>query len=385
MIKQIQPFVGKEEAQAAYDAVINSYLSEGIKTKEYEDRIKEYTGYKYALAVSNWTDGLILCVETLKRKHEKLFGRKLKNIIVPNLTFVASFNAPYFCQVKPLVVDVDYETGQLDPNHCEKILKKHKDISSIMLVDLYGSCPDLDAFNELSKKYNVSIIEDAAQAMGVLYKGKHVGAYCENSVGGFSLYANKMQTCGEGGVFVTNNEELYELANKLKQHGGKKGSFDNEEIGFNFRMDDIRSSIAIEQLKKLDKILDIKKEINDFYREIYNDIKESVDYINIFPKQNKDIKQNYWFSNIRFPQWTFMEPYDGINIQKFLTKNDVETRRFFTPLSLQQCYKNKKDSFIDDYTNSEKLYRTCLSMPSHADLTIKDLYHIRKQLWDFLV
>jgi dTDP-4-amino-4,6-dideoxygalactose transaminase/intein/homing endonuclease len=193
MIKQIQPFIGEEEARAAYETILSTQLSEGPKTEEFEKRIREYTGYKYAIAVSNWTDGLILCIETMKRVHRKLFGRELHTIIIPDITFVASLNAAIFCGLKPIILDVD-ENFQLDPNRCESILRDYN-VDCIMPVDLYGGCPDLEAFQMLSKKYNVSIIEDVAQAMGAKYNNRHLGAYCNNSIGGFSFYANKLITC----------------------------------------------------------------------------------------------------------------------------------------------------------------------------------------------
>jgi perosamine synthetase len=373
MIHQIQPFLGEEEAKAAYDVVKSTWLTEGTKTTEYEEAIRKYTDYNCSLALSNWTDGLILCSETIKRYAAKFQKREIKTIIVPNLTFVASFNAPYFSGLRPFVLDVDKKSGQLDPNKCEDFLKKYTGkaksswpkIDAIMLVDLYGSCPDLDAFDQLAKKYDVFIIEDAAQALGVFYKGRHVGAYCINSVGGFSLYGNKENCAGEGGVFVTMHYDFMQIASTLKAHGGsKRGTFEHETVGFNFRIDDIRSAIAIEQLKKLDHIKNSKRIICELYQKELA-LSDSC----IFPEKNKDIESNNWFFNLIL--------FDRKDIQEKFFKNDIETRRIFKPLHMQECYKRMKENFVDtSYENSEYLYEHGLSFPTHPNLTISEVLKV---------
>lgn len=376
MIKQIQPFIGKEEADAVYETIMSTQLSEGPKTAELEKQISNITGY-YSIAVSNWTDGLILCIETLK-KHRKL-GQS-SQIIIPNLTFVASINSALFCGLKPVVLDVDLN-GQLDPNVVEDCLKKNKDIEAIMLVDLYGSCPNLNAFNELSKKYNVSIIEDAAQAFGTYYSTKavgndyysytHVGAYCDNSVGGFSFYGNKQLTCAEGGAFVTKNREYYTTALALKQHGSlTRGTFRHEYTGLNFRIDDVRSTILLEQLKKKRIIFSSKKMIHDFYQTMFKD------EVEMFPKKSNDIQQNYWFSNIITESPTMLK--------NFLKEHDIECRDCFLPLNRQECYRNF-DFAKNVYPNSEYIYNHMLSLPSHPLLQVSDLAKVADFTLQFLV
>jgi dTDP-4-amino-4,6-dideoxygalactose transaminase len=375
IIKQIQPFIGKEEADAVYETVLSTQLSEGPKTAELEKQISNTTGY-YSMAVSNWTDGLILCIETLK-KHKKLVHSS--QIIIPNLTFVASINSALFCGLKPIVLDVDLN-GQLDPNIVEDCLKKNKDIEAIMLVDLYGSCPDLDAFNDLSKKYNVSIIEDAAQAFGTYYGTKniensyyayqHVGAYCDNSIGGFSFYSNKQLACGEGGIFVTKNREYYNTALAIKQHGSlTRGTFRHEYTGLNFRIDDVRSTILLEQLKKKRIIFSSKKMIHDFYQSMFEDELE------MFPHESNNIKQNYWFSNILIESPT--------KLKNFLREHDIECRDCFLPLNRQECYKDF-DFAKNVYPNSDYLYNHMLSLPSHPLLQVSDLAKVADLVLQFM-
>ncbi len=365
MIKQIQPFIGKEEADAVYETIMSTQLSEGPKTAELEKQISDITGY-YSTAISNWTDGLILCIQTLI-KHRKL-GRP-SQIIIPNLTFVASVNSALFCGLKPVILDVDLN-GQLDPNITEDCLKKNKDVEAIMLVDLYGSCPNFDAFNNLAKKYNVSIIEDAAQAFGTYYSGRHIGAYCDDSVGGFSFYANKQLTCGEGAAFVTKNKEYFDTALALKQHGSlTRGIFRHEYTGLNFRIDDVRSTILLEQLKKKRIIFSSKKMIHDFYQAT---LKEEVE---MFPREQNNIQQNYWFSNIIVESPT--------RLKNFLKEHDIECRDCFLPLNRQECYRNF-DFAKNVYPNSEYIYNHMLSLPSHPLLQVSDLAKVADLIKQFL-
>lgn len=387
MIKQIQPLIGKEEAQAVYDTIMSTQLTEGPKTEELEKKICEYTGYKHAIAVSNWTDGLMLCVKTLQF-HRKITGL---GIIIPNLTFVASANAPFWCDMRPHVLDVN-EDGQLDANVVEDYLKIANKmftnkVHAIMLVDLYGSCPELDDFNTLAKKYDVSIIEDAAQAFGVCYKGKHVGAYCDDSIGGFSFYGNKQIVCGEGGVLVTNNSDYYNMALALKQHGSlSRGTFTHEHVGFNFRFDDVRATILLEQLKKAPRIMNGKKLIHDYYQDKLQF--NGKELFEMFPKENKNIIQNYWFSNILIGD--VLHDCDGL--QKFLKESEIETRRMFKPLHQQKCYSGmdmfatKINTFkhqLRQFPISEKIYRQGLSLPSHLLLTVDDLTKITNKVIEY--
>lgn len=375
MIKQIQPYIGKEEAKAVYETIMSTQLSEGPKTAELEKQISNITGY-YSIAVSNWTDGLILCIETLKR-HKRIFNNS--KIIIPNLTFVASLNSALFCSLIPVVLDVDINSGQIDPNLVEDYIRKNNDVKAIMLVDLYGSCPNLDAFNEISKKYDIAIIEDAAQAFGVYFRKssqhsyKHIGAYCDDSVGGFSFYANKQLTCGEGGVFVTKNKQYYETALSIKQHGSlTRGTFKHENIGLNYRLDDVRATILLEQIKKMKIIFDSKKVIHDYYSLITNDM------IKMFPEETINIKQNYWFSNI------FVSNNIIINqLKNFLNENEIETRDCFLPLSKQECYKNL-NFYNKSYPNSEYIYNHLLSLPSHPLLSISEIVKIQNLISNFL-
>ena len=257
----------EREAKAAYDTIKSGWISTGPKCTELEDMFAKMLGAKYAVSVTNCTDALHLCCLLCG------FGPG-DEVICPSLTFAASANCIRYAGATPVFADIiGPEHINLDPADIErKITPKTK---GIVVVHMAGYPAKLDEIMAIAKKHNLKVVEDACHGPLSEYKGKKLGTIGDCSA--FSFFSNKNISTGEGGMFVTNSEELASKAKLMRSHGmttmsyqrasGHATAYDIVELGYNFRMDDIRASIAIEQLKKLPEDLNKRMAVRKRYVE----------------------------------------------------------------------------------------------------------------------
>lgn len=263
----------EREAKAAYDTIKSGWISTGPKCAELEDMFAKMLGAKYAVSVTNCTDALHLCCLLCG------FGPG-DEVICPSLTFAASANCIRYAGATPVFADIiGPEHINLDPADIErKITPKTK---GIVVVHMAGYPAKLDEIMAIAKKHNLKVVEDACHGPLSEYKGKKLGTIGDCSA--FSFFSNKNISTGEGGMFVTNSEELATKAKLMRSHGmttmsyqrasGHATAYDIVELGYNFRMDDIRASIAIEQLKKLPEDLNERMAVRKRYVEKLSSIK----------------------------------------------------------------------------------------------------------------
>lgn len=241
MLTIASPLVEKEEIKAVNEVLASGMLAQGPKVTELEENWAKYCGTKYALAVNSGTAAI----------HAALFAAGVKEgdeVITTPFSFIATINPILMLGAKPVLVDIEKNSFNIDPSLIENaITKKTK---AIIPVHLYGQPTDMDEINQLAKKYKLAVIEDACQAIGAEYKGKKAGNL--GDLGCFSLYATKNIMCGEGGMITTNSEEQADAIRRFRQHG-MDSQYQYQHLGFNYRMSDLHAAIAIEQLKKVDK------------------------------------------------------------------------------------------------------------------------------------
>src|SRR3954447_2373731 len=254
MIPIAKPFLTEDEAQAAYDTILTGWITQGPKVQEFEEKFADYTGAKYAVAVSNCTTALHLAmiVSGIDEGDE---------VICPSMSYIATANAIKYVGATPVFAEVQPGTYNLNPVDCEKkITEKTK---AILIVHQIGLPADIDAFKTLCNKYHLELIEDAACAAGSVYKGTKIGSHSELVC--FSFHPRKVISTGDGGMITTNREDYYNRLKLLRQHGmsindrvrheAKKIVFeDHVEVGYNYRMTDIQAAVGIKQLEKLDWI-----------------------------------------------------------------------------------------------------------------------------------
>ncbi len=360
MIPQIQPWIDHEELEAITKVINSTQITEGLETKLFEDLTKELTGSQFAIAYSNGTNALFaaLVVVGVGPGDE---------VIVPNLTFIASANAVIMAGATPVFADVDIDTFNLSlatllPCVTEKT-------RAVIPVHLYGQAADMDPIMQFCTERGILVVEDAAQGVGVQYKNNHVGSI--GDMGILSYYGNKTITCGEGGIVLTNQIELANKVYAFKNHGRmKKGIFTHDTIGFNFAFTEMQAAIGIAQMGKLKRILNRKNQILDFYREALAGVSE-IKWPTIAPETTTYVP---WFSSIQVE--------DPAALASHLSNHEIGSRRFFLPLHLQPCYQGRFQ-FRSDFRNSMHAYDTSLSLPSSYEITAQELETVVAAVTDF--
>ena len=241
MINIAAPVIDSEERRAVDEVIESGMLAQGPKVAELEKNWAEYCGVKHALAVNSGTAAI----------HCALYAAGVKEgdeVITTPYSFIATINPILMLGARPVLVDIDEETFNIDVSKIEAaITEKTK---AIVPVDLYGQPCDWAELQEIAKKHDLKIIEDACQAIGAEYKGIKAGAL--GDFGCFSLYATKNIMCGEGGIVTTNSDEASAAIRSFRQHG-MVAPYEYADLGYNYRMSDLHGAIAVEQLRKVDR------------------------------------------------------------------------------------------------------------------------------------
>ena len=370
MLIQVQPSIGDKEYEYIKDALDRSWLSEGKYTQLLCEKVKTLTNANYVLPVPNCTLGLFLCLKSLELPADS-------EVIVTDFTFFASASTIVSAGLKPVFVDVSNETFQIDISKIEE--KITKNTKAIMPVHVYGHGSEIDKIIELAKKYNLKIIEDSAQVLGVSYcaesncksasckpnncSKKHFGTFGDFGV--FSLYADKTITMGEGGIIVTNSKKSYEKIQLLRNQGRlNSGTFIHDAIGMNFRITDLQAAVGCAQLDRLNAIKIQRNETYDKYMNELEDINEIG-----FMKVHKQSE----FIPFRFP----ILVNDLDDVIRALEKNNIQTRRFFYPMSKQPPLKEFSNGIC---VNSNRLYDTGICLPIHSEVSDDDIKLISNTL-----
>jgi perosamine synthetase len=240
MIPIAKPMIGKEEIEAVNRILESGMLTQGKEVEAFEKEFATYIGVKNAVAVANGTAALDLALKALGIKEGD-------EVITTPFTFIATANAILYQRARPVFADIDPSTYNLDPNAVlESITPKTK---AIIVVHLYGQPCDMDAFLQIAEDHRLLLIEDCAQAHGAEFRGEKVGKFGDASV--FSFYPTKNMTTGEGGMVVTDRDEVAEKVRMLRDHG-QSSKYVHEELGYNLRMTNIAAAIGRVQLRKLD-------------------------------------------------------------------------------------------------------------------------------------
>lgn len=341
-----EPSITQREINYVTDAVKSGWVSSlGHYITEFEKKFAEYIGVKYALTTSNGTTALHLALVTLKIKEGD-------EVIVPDLTFVATANAVAYTRAKPIMVDVEPDTWCINPNCIKKAISKKT--KAIIPVHLYGHPADMDEINKVAKEYGLYVIEDAAEAHGAEYKDKKVGSL--GDVGVFSFYGNKIITTGEGGMITTNDEKLYQRAKFLRDHAmNPEKRYWHPEIGYNYRMTNLQAALGLAQLERIDELIEKKRQILGWYKEFLGDLEG----IRLNPEKE-------WAKNVFWMVCIVLEKELGISRDELMAKlkeKGIDTRPFFYPMSQMPMYNSGEVRSVT-YNLSER----GLNLPSGVNL-----------------
>lgn len=364
MINVGSPCLNGNEKKYVMDCMASSWISSNGKyIEQFEKMFAEFVGAKHAIAVSNGTVAL----------HLALLGLGIKlgdEIIMPTLSYIATANAATYCGAKTVFVDSEKETGNIDCDVIEdKITNKTK---AILPVHLYGHSFDIDKVKKIAKKHNLFLIEDAAEAIGATYKGKHVGALCD--VGIFSFFGNKIITTGEGGMVVTNDDELAKKMRLLKGQGMNPNKrYWHIVVGYNYRMTNIEAAIGVGQMEKIDWHLNRRQEIAKKYDELLSKHQDKL----ILPIQKSYAKHCYWMYTVILKDNSKVSR-DEVMVK--MAKKDIETRPVFYPMHSMPMYKRSDESF----PVAENISKHGINLPSHANISFSDQEKIVKTLIESL-
>ncbi len=353
------PIIGKEEISIVTsilrDGALTSSANQGGKyVQTFEKSVASFVKSKYVIAVNSGTAALQAALYALDIQ-------KGDEVLVPSFTFVATVNAIVSTGAKPIFVDILKENYTIDTDDLQK--KITKKTRAIIPVHLYGNVANIERLSEITKKYNIPIIEDAAQSLGSTYKRKHTGTFFE--MGCYSMYPAKVMTSGEGGFIVTNNKKLRDKLLMIRNHGMVHG-YDTRVFGLNLRLPEINAAIATIQMKKLPNFLKSRKKNATLLSKLISDLKIKLPY------QRKNESVNWYLYTIA------TEKRDKL-LKKLNEKGIGAASYYPIPVHKTPYYKLKTKLPVTDWASSH-----VISLPIHPKVTQKNIEFIAKTLRDIL-
>lgn len=281
-----QQWITEEDIESVVAVLKSPFLTQGPKIQEFEQKVADYVGTKYAVAFCNGTAAL----------HGACFAAGIREgdeVITSPITFVATANAVLYCGGKPVFADIDERTYNIDPDEIRKHITPNT--KAIIPVDFAGQPADMDAIMEIAREHDLIVIEDGAHSLGAEYKGRKVGTLADMTM--FSFHPVKPVTTAEGGVIVTNSEEYYEKLKRFRSHGIINQNLSKDEgpwyyemvdLGYNYRMTDLQAALGISQLNKLNNFIERRREI----AHLYNEALKTIDAV-ILPYQLEGVRSGW--------------------------------------------------------------------------------------------
>ena len=363
------PLLAGNELEYITDAVSTGWISSsGSYIQKFERTFSEYCGVRFGVGVCNGTMALHLALMVLNIKEGD-------EVIIPNFTMIASAFAVCYTGAKPVFVDADKDTWNIDVKILEeKITKKTK---AIMPVHIFGNMCNMDAIKNIAQKYNLYIIEDAAEAHGSEFNGKKSGNFSD--IAAFSFYANKNITTGEGGMVITDNEELYKQAKYFKNLCFPVNGIRNylhENIGFNYRMSNLHAAIGLAQTEKADYYRNLRIKNNQLYKKYLVDCKGVV-----FQKDEVNCLNCNWMNAILIQPELYGKTRD--ELINYLYKNNIETRVVFNGMHKQKALFHYGCDCKADYPVTDILSKNGFYLPSGSGLTEQEISRICEYIFNF--
>lgn len=347
-----KPSITDLEISYATDAAANGW---GERCYEYitkfENKFCKHLKTKYAIATSSCTGAMHMGLSALGISSGD-------EVIIGDTNWVASAAAAFHLGAKPVFVDVLEDTWCINPAKIEAVITSHT--KAIIAVHLYGNLCNMKELLKIGQKYDIPIIEDAAEAIGSEWNGKCAGSM--GTFGTFSFHGTKTLTTGEGGMFVTQDEMLYEKVLSLSNHGRareQKKQFWADMVGFKYKMSNIQAAIGCAQIERINELITRKRQIFKCYSEHFNNLP-----IKMNPEP-QDTINGYWMPTIVIDEHI---PFNREVLLSALKKNNIDGRVFFWPLSMLPFFEKKPENVV-----SYKLYKRAINLPSYFDLKDQDI------------
>ncbi|MES9899032.1 MAG: DegT/DnrJ/EryC1/StrS family aminotransferase [Sedimenticola sp.] len=349
-----EPALVGNERHYVMDCLDSNWISSNGKyIKKFEDGFGQLCAAEHAVSCSNGTVALHLALLALGVGPGD-------EVIVPTLTFVSTANAVAYCGAKPVFIDSENETWNMDVELIEGQITENT--KAIIAVHLYGHPVDMDSVMAIARRHDIAVIEDAAEAHGAQYKGRPVGAI--GDIGTFSFYGNKVLTTGEGGMVVTNNEHIASDVRLLRGQGmDPERRYWFTVIGYNYRLTNIAAAIGVGQLEKIEWHLARRREVADAYARCLSGVAE----VSVQPEMPW-ARNVYWMNSLVLGEKIDISRDE---LASELAEHGIETRPFFVPMHELPMYQNEDES--RRFVVAERLSRQGLSLPSSASLEISQV------------
>ena len=323
------PSITQHEIDAVTKAVSEGWYENAFDCiEEFEERFKQYVGRGYAIAMPSCTSSIHIALIALGVQPGD-------EVIVPDVTWIATTSPVSYLGATPVFADMDNVSWCISLETIKKcVTDKTK---AIIFVDLYGNMPEADEIIEFAESRNIKVIEDSAQSLGSEYKGRMAGSFGDFSV--FSFHGTKILTAGEGGMLLTDDEELYKKCLKLRDLGRSDTGklFWNDEVAHKYKMSNIQAALGLAQLERFEDILSHKRKTFSWYKEALSGF-DGIS-LNSTPEY---VKSNYWMNTVVWDSYLY--PVEKKYVMRIMKEQwNIDTRPFFYPLSSMPAYANLSD------------------------------------------
>ncbi|MGD0976825.1 MAG: DegT/DnrJ/EryC1/StrS family aminotransferase [Minisyncoccia bacterium] len=363
-----KPYIKERERQLVMEVLNSGNLSLGPRYIEFEKKFAEKIGTKYACAVSSGTAGL----------HLAMIATGIgpgDEVITSPFSFIASANSVLYVGAKPVFVDIEPVTYNIDPSKIEeKITPKTK---AILVVHIFGQSADMSPILKIARKHKLQIIEDACESVCAKFKNKNVGTFGESAI--FAFYPNKQMTTGEGGIIVTNDKNIYTLCVSLRNQGRSENMqwLDHSRLGYNYRLDEMSAALGLAQLEKLDFMIKKKRTI----AQLYNKYFAKHDRIIAVPQIGKENTHSWFVYTVRIKD----QKINRDEIIEDLHKQGISTKPYLPSIHLFGFYRDKFNYKRGDFPVSEMVSDSSLALPFYIGLKEADIKHIANKVLEVLM
>jgi perosamine synthetase len=357
------PSITEKEIDYVRDAVTNAWYANANRYRErFEKAFAKYLGVKFAIPLSSCTSAIHLSLLALGVAPRD-------EVIVPDVTWIASAAPVTYVGATPVFADIDSKTWCLSAQSFkERITSKTK---AVIPVDLYGGMPDMDGFLYVAKKHGIAVIEDAAEAIGSEYRGRKAGSFGDTGV--FSFHGSKTLTTGEGGMLVTNHEDIYRRCLFLREHGRNPDEYKkfwNTEVAYKYKMSDIQAALGLAQLERIDELVKYKRQIFSWYQSELSNIQGiTLNY------EAPNTKNTYWLVTVVLDEKFGFKKEELIDL---MSKQGIDCRPFFYPLTCMPAYQNLEQvkQARQMNKNAYKISPYGVNLPSGMNITEEKVKYV---------
>jgi len=353
MISVFEPWISFSNIVEVNKALFKNQISgSSIYVKKFEDEFKKFIGMEHSVAVSNGSDALDLSFQALNLTKDD-------EVILPSFSIISCLSSIIRSGAKPVFADVSIETSNITLDEIKRV--RTKNTKAVLVVHTYGLPADIDQIKDYCTENSLTLIEDTAEAHGMMFEGKYCGSFGDIST--FSFYANKHITSGEGGMIMTNSKKIFQTLQQMRNLDfNNERRFVHNKLYWNSRLSGLQAALAYSQIKNISKVIYKKQQQAAIYDSLLSQIKE----ISIPIKSYRGTENNYWIYGI-----VLKTPNLRDKLIEHLYNNGVESRPFFWPLHLQPAYLNSNNAENIELINSEYLGKNGLYLPMGAHINKK--------------